>query len=48
MRGHLIKDARLEAVVGAVTLVAGAWLLRDAYDARGRQQPLWMRPFTFL
>lgn len=48
MSRHLISDARLETVVGVVALVLGAVLLRDAYEGRGRQQPVFMRPFTFL
>lgn len=48
LKGHLIPDHRTEALLGWVTLLAGGWLLHDAYDRRGRDVPWWGRPFTFF
>lgn len=44
---HLIKDPRLEAAAGVALGAVAAVLLHDAYDRRARQQPLWLRPFSF-
>lgn len=45
--GHVIADRRTEIAAGVVLFAAGAWLLHDAYERRGRQVPLIFRPFTF-
>jgi hypothetical protein len=46
-RKHLIASRNLELAAGAAAFLVGALLLRDAYDGRGRDQPVWMRPFSF-
>lgn len=42
-RTHLFRKANTAAAVGIVLLVAGAYLLHDAYDARGRSRPFLMK-----
>ena len=44
---HIIRSRRAEVVLGLVLFGAGALLLRDAYDQRGVDTPLILRPFTF-
>lgn len=34
-----LKDRRVELTLGVVAFVAGAWLIRDAYEGRGRKRP---------
>jgi hypothetical protein len=46
-RRPFIRDPILEALAGLVLFGAGALLLHDAYDARGRKQPRILRPFSF-
>ena len=46
-RRHIVADRRTEIVLGLLAFAGGALLLRDAYDNRGREVPLWARPFTF-
>ena len=47
-RRHFIRDPRLEVAAGLAAFVAGWALLKDAYDDRpGREQPWWLRPFTW-
>lgn len=48
MKGHLIASQKTEAFLGWAVFLAGAFLLKDAYDRRGRDQPWWGKPFTFL
>jgi hypothetical protein len=43
-----IADHRIEALLGGAAMLAGALLLRDAYDGRGRPTPPLLRPFQFL
>jgi len=40
-----MSDAGLETWVGIGLVVAGAYVLYDAHEARGRQRPFWMRLF---
>lgn len=35
----VVRDRRLAQWGGVVALVAGSWLLWQAYEARGRQRP---------
>lgn len=48
MKGHLLANARTEALLGWLALALGGVLLHDAYDRRGRDVPWWGRPFQFL
>jgi hypothetical protein len=47
VKGHLIADRRTEILLGFGLFIGGAVLLRDAYDRRGIEQPVWMRPFSW-
>ncbi|WP_154793318.1 hypothetical protein [Occultella kanbiaonis] len=38
-----IGDRRVALTAGLVLVVAGAWLLKDAYERRGRSRPFLMR-----
>lgn len=38
-RGPVIKDQRTAVLAGAACLALGAFLLYDAYDARGARRP---------
>lgn len=38
-RGVVCRDARTAQTLGVVFLVAGSYLLYDAYEARGRTKP---------
>lgn len=44
---HLIANAQIETALGVAAFLAGWALLHDAYDRRGRDQPVLMRPFTW-
>jgi hypothetical protein len=46
-RGHYIQSQRLESAVGLLLFVGGAFLLYDAYDGRGKDQPRVLRIFSF-
>lgn len=46
-RGHIVGNARLETALGLGALVVAAVLLHDAYEHRGRKQPLWLKPLAF-
>lgn len=35
--GHLIKDRKIEIIVGLITFFVGCLLLFDAFDARGKK-----------
>jgi hypothetical protein len=43
----LIKNWKVAVVGGLVLFAAGAILLHDAYEGRGRKPPGILRPFTF-
>jgi hypothetical protein len=45
--GHLIGNQHLETGLGVAAFLLGWALLHDAYDRRGRDQPMLMRPFTW-
>lgn len=47
LRRPFIRDPVTEALAGLALFIAGAVLLHDAYDARGRKLPWPMRPFSF-
>jgi hypothetical protein len=38
-RSHVIRDPRTERLVGFALLVAGSYLLYDAYEGRGASRP---------
>jgi hypothetical protein len=42
-RTPVVKDQRAAVLGGVAALSLGAFLLYDAYDARGRSRPFWMR-----
>lgn len=46
-RRPLIADQRVAAVLGVASLVTGWVLIHDAYERRGKDQPLILRPFTW-
>jgi protein-S-isoprenylcysteine O-methyltransferase Ste14 len=43
MGRHLIQDPQVETVAGVAAIVAGWWLLYDAWDQRGRSAPWLLR-----
>lgn len=43
MPKHVIADPAAEVWLAAALLLAGAWLLHDAYENRGRQRPFVLR-----
>ena len=42
-RGPIVPDRRTAQLAGVAFLSLGAFLLYDAYEARGRQRPFWTR-----
>jgi hypothetical protein len=42
-RGPVVPDRRTAQMAGVGFVFLGAWLLYDAYEARGRQRPFWTR-----
>lgn len=46
-RRHLIADPTLETVAGLAAGALAWWLLWDAHEGRGRDQPKLLRPFTW-
>lgn len=46
-RRPLIPDHRVAAGLGLAALAAGWYLLHDAFERRGRDQPMILRPFTW-
>jgi hypothetical protein len=38
-RGPKVRDQRTAVLLGAASLALGAWLIYDAYDARGKPRP---------
>jgi hypothetical protein len=47
MNGPIIRDRRIALWGGLALFVVGGIMLRDAYEGRGRNTPLIMRPFTW-
>jgi hypothetical protein len=39
----IVPDRRAAILAGVLFVSLGAWLLYDAYDARGRQRPFVLR-----
>jgi hypothetical protein len=35
----LIRDRRVELALGVAAFIVGAWLIRDAYEGRGKKRP---------
>lgn len=46
-RKPLIADFTTCLVVGLLVFALGGLLLHDAYEGRGKQAPLILRPFTW-
>jgi hypothetical protein len=44
-RRSLIPDDRTAVVVGVGLTVAGAWVLYEAHEKRGKHRPFWLRLF---
>ena len=42
-KGPVIRDRRTALLAGAAFVTIGAWLLFDAYEARGRSRPFVLR-----
>lgn len=40
--GPKVRDQQVALVAGAACLVAGVFLIYDAYDARGARRPFWL------
>lgn len=38
-RPTLIRDRHVELALGVGAFIAGAWLIRDAYEGRGKKRP---------
>lgn len=38
-KGHFVEDRRIEILLGIILFMAGALLLYDAFDGRGRKIP---------
>lgn len=47
MSRPLVANRNVAKWGGLALFVAGAVLLHDAFEGRGRDTPLWARPFTF-
>jgi hypothetical protein len=43
MPSPIIRDQQTAKIAGVVLLSAGAYLLYDAYEARGASRPFWTR-----
>jgi hypothetical protein len=41
--GPTIPNRQHAVLAGVACIVAGSWLLYDAYDARGHRKPFWMK-----
>jgi hypothetical protein len=42
-KGPLIPDRRTAQMAGCLMVAGGAYLLWDAYEARGRSRPFWLK-----
>jgi len=45
MAAPLVRDPQTGTVAGLACIVAGAVLLYDAHERRGRHRPFWLRLF---
>lgn len=43
MTRPIVPDRQAAQLLGVTFVCVGAWLLYDAYDARGRQRPFWLK-----
>jgi hypothetical protein len=43
MSRPVVADRRAAVIFGMIGVVGGAWLLSQAYEARGKDRPLWAR-----
>lgn len=41
-RRPLVRNQRQALVLGLVLTLAGVWMLREAYEHRGKPRPLWL------
>jgi hypothetical protein len=39
MKGHFIQNRMTEICIGLVLVIAGCFLLKDAFDNRGKKMP---------
>ena len=44
-RPALLQSRQVEIGLGIVALLGAAWLIRDAYEGRGRKRPLAVKTF---
>lgn len=42
MSRPLVRDQRTALTLGLALTLAGVWMLRDAYEHRGKPRPLWL------
>ena len=45
MATPIVRDPQAETWLALAFVAAGAYLLYDAHERRGRQRPFWMRLF---
>jgi hypothetical protein len=45
MPAPLVRDAQTETWLALALVAAGAYLLYDAHERRGRNRPFWLRAF---
>lgn len=38
-RPKLLQDRHVELTLGVALFLAGAWMVRDAYEGRGKKRP---------
>jgi hypothetical protein len=38
-RPALLRDRHVELAAGIALFIAGAWMIRDAYEGRGKKRP---------
>ena len=43
----IVSDPRAAAALGIAFFGLGWLMLHDAYEGHGREQPRWLRPFTW-
>lgn len=43
MSRPVVRDARTAKMLGVTCIIAGSWLLYDAYEARGKSKPFAMK-----
>lgn len=43
MKPPVVTDRRTALLAGCVLLASGSWMIWQAYEARGRMRPFWLR-----